>query len=279
MGLLHQRNKLRGAVLCGAYEGEGTDGGWGGWGGADPGAGTAPVERNDLAGLNAGGWTMGPPTEAQARADAAAFAGSLAGYDVTPADAVIVPLVPLTPEQIKTQPVAAVELVRQTVVDFGQALSNAANFALGLLGIGSGTPSGVIGGSRAVLGAINAPSAFSSQLVETVTLGSAAPSIARSDATGPAAAAAAFAGAVEGGQGTTAEGSVLIGSPVLDYRGALVFAGTPTGAGSVTPSLAPSTRGQGAGLRDPFTLGGSAAAQPAIPAGLVLAGLASFLMS
>lgn len=266
------------------YDGEGTGGGWGGWGGADAGAAAAPVERNDLADLSAaGGFSLtggnlagpgvgfgfapGPVTNAAADAWAASVE---AGSSVS--DAIIAPLMPV--------------IEKATSINVGQLVTNVINTILGVAAAATGTLPGVASGVKTGMAVAAAPSAFTTTVTENpyaaainAGLGSAAPSIAGSDATGPAAAAAAFAGAVEGGQGTTAEGSVLIGSPVLDYRGALVFAGTPTGAGSVTPSLAPSTRGQGAGLRDPFTLGGSAAAQPAIPAGLVLAGLASFLMS
>jgi hypothetical protein len=262
MGLLYDKNRLRGQLLRSGYEGEGTGGGWGDWGGGD----SAPAGP------------MGPPTESQAQAAAQEFANSLSQYEATPADAVIVPLVPLAPQQIKTDPVANLELVRSTTVDVGALLNRGADFLLGLLGIASGTPAGVVGGSRAVAGAWAGPSPFGSTITEVVTFpGSSAPAVVSAGGTGAAAAAATFAGIAESGAGDQASNGAISGAPVLGFGGAFVNNPSPTGAGSTAGGLT-SSSSAAAALRGRYAAPvGPAAAAPAISPAVIAAGLASLL--
>ena len=190
-------------------DGSGSIGGGGfagGWGGG------ATVADANISG-------MGPITEAQAQAQAQAFAASLAPYEAS--------LTPLEPVQLVPAPVANLRVDRVTAVDLGQMLSNVTTGILGALGIASGTPAGVVGGVRSVQGVINAPSAFSDRLVETVSIGSPAPSIFSGNDAAISAAGAAF----EADTGGMAGDGGMAGSPVTGIGGVIIGAPQATTSG------------------------------------------------
>lgn len=231
----------------------------GGWGGGDGGT---------VADANIGG--MGPITETQAQAQAQAFAASLAPYEAS--------LTPIEPVQLVPQPVASVRLDKTTSVDLGQMVSNVTTAIMGALGIASGTPAGVVGGVRSVQGVINAPSAFSDRIVESVSFGSPAPSIFSGNDAGmnTGAAGAAF----EADTGGMAGDGGMAGSPVTGIGGVMVGAPQATtntgGTGGLAQALAalfepPARTGQLYGTVN------SKPAQPAVAPVVALAGLAGLI--
>lgn len=290
------------------YGGGGGGGEGGGFGGGF--AGTEP-ERSDLADLNAGtgasltggnlatggvgfGFAPGPVTTAEA----ADWADNLAG-DGAPADSIIVvqpkptvietilqALIPLQPVTIAPNPVASVTLERTTTVDIGQLLNNAATGILSVLGIVSGTPSGVIGGARGLSGVVGAPSAFGETITETVSMpgegggevfgGSPAPSVF---AAGESRTSAADTGGTAGDAGDN-----VSGSPVLGFGGTIVNdapQATTTGAGlgGLSQALA-GLFAAPANTRQRYAASVGAQPQqaaPAIPPALALAGLAGLI--
>lgn len=288
----YSKAKLFGQPYRSGYEGEGTGGGWGGWDGGGGGGGQDPAFGGvaDSSIAPGAGLSMGPPTASQAQAQAQAFADSLAPYEASPADAVIVPpaksaptlmetlqeLLPLDKVEISPQPVATVTLDRVTSVDIVQVFNNVTTALLAALGIASGTPAGVVGGARSIAGVVNAPSAFSERMVESVSFGSPAPSIfAGSEAP---AAGATFAGADTGGMA----GEGVQASPVLGFGGVVI------GAPQTTTTSGGTLAGLPAGLASLFAPPGNtrqlygtvAQQQPAAPAinpAVALAGLAGLI--
>lgn len=168
-------------------------------------------------------------------------------------------------------------------------VASAVNVVLGLLGIASGTPTGVIGGGKAAVGgfaglsaALSNPDAgresdlgFSGNLGESFA-GSAAPSLYDSSATGAIEAAAGFAG-VSGQEGDV---STVSGAPVLGFGGVQVNAPQTTGGGAVAGSTLGAALAAllGQGPRGRYAAPGAGAqSSPAIAPALLVAGLASII--
>jgi hypothetical protein len=247
----------------------GSIGGGGGWGGGDSGSGFAGGwgggDGGTVADSSIGG--MGPITEAQAQAQAQAFAASLAPYEAS--------LTPIEPVQLVPQPVANLRVDRVTSVDLGQMVSNVTTAILGALGIASGTPAGVVGGVRSVQGVINAPSAFSDRLVETVTIGSPAPSIFSGNDAGMNAAPAGAA--FEADTGGMAGDGGMAGSPVTGIGGVIIGAPqTTTNTGGLAQALAALFEPPG-NTRQRYGTIDQKQAAPGIAPGVALAGLAGLI--
>ena len=307
MALLFSRAKLLGRPFRGGYDGEGTGADYGGFGGGFDGGGAdianpigdQPAGPAPGAPAGAGGEvdaSIGSPppnagmtvaeqissySEAREKADALAGMGQgrVGGYSpgagsIGQREAFLQGLTQETPaEQIEAArpgPVAAI-----------------VNGLLGLLGVATLTPAGVLGGGRTLVGVVNSsgvlvnPNAqasdlgFLGNLGETPSAGlfggSTAPVVVSSEATGASLAGASFRGGPESGMGDQ-----VSSSPVMGFDGTQVNNPSPTGAGALASSSSPAAAAA-ALLRGRYAPPPGQAQAPTSPAPwLVLAGLASF---
>ena len=159
------------------------------------------------------------------------------------------------------------------------------NTLLGLVGVATGTPTGVLAGGRTLAGVVNSSGILVNANAQASDLGflgnlgagtfgtSSAPVVIGLEGSGASLAGASFMGPAESGMG-----DLVGGSPVLGFSGELVNSPSVTGAGSISSTKSPAAAAAAAALRGRYAPPPGPRQPEQNPAPwLVLAGLASFL--